>query len=153
MRRLPGGLAPGDIAVLIGRLVAYRSAHTPRFLADEVAFVTGAGHNPADPGWRTTRRLPGAGVVAAVTDKAVMKWADTRDAVRLVSVHEGATVDEVVEGSGFALQIEPSPATSEVPPPEALEILRNVIDPYGIRRLEVRETRPVALAALERRRT
>ena len=152
MMRLPGGLATGDIAVLIGRLVAYRAAHTPRFLADEVAFVTGAGHDPLDPAQRAALGLPGGGVVAVVTDNAVLEWADDRRAVRLASVHGGVTVQEAVDGCGFVLQAEGETAVSEPPPDDALDLLRSVIDPLGVRRLELKSGRAAALAALEGRR-
>ena len=67
VRILPGGLATGDIAVLIGRLIAYRATHSTRFLPRDVTFVTGAGHDPTAPEWRRNRRLPGSGVTAVVT--------------------------------------------------------------------------------------
>jgi acyl CoA:acetate/3-ketoacid CoA transferase beta subunit len=152
VRRLPGGLATADIAVLIGRLIAYRAAHSPRFLPAEVAFTTGAGHD-SGPGWRAQRRLPGAGVVAAVTDQAVLQWTDTRDAVRLASVHADATAEAAVAGCGFALDVPDAVPVTEAPPPEALDLLRRVIDPLGIRRLEVRATRADALAAMKQQRS
>lgn len=151
MRLLPGGLATGDIAVLIGRLVAYRASHSPRFLAGEVDFVTGAGHDSAHPEWRRSRGLPGAGVVAVVTDKAVLEWSEDRSTVRLASVHAGAQVSDVADGCGFSLSVTPPVPASPQPPPEAVDLLRHVIDPLGISRLEVRATRAEALAALEGR--
>lgn len=152
LRRLPGGLATGDIAVLIGRLVAYRAVHSPRFLPSEVAFVTGAGHDPSHPQWRQARGLPGAGVVAVVTDRAVLEWTDERDAVRLTSIHGGASAEEAVAGCGFPLRFEPPVPHTEAPPEEALDLLRTVIDPLGTRRLEVRATRQKALMDLEMHR-
>ena len=53
-RRLPGALALPDVAVLVGRLVAYRAGHSPRFLVPRVQYVTGRA----------------GGVRAIVTDKA-----------------------------------------------------------------------------------
>jgi glutaconate CoA-transferase subunit B len=130
LRRLPGGLATADVTQLVGRLVAYRAAHTPRFLASSVDFVTGA---------------PGR-VEAIVTGKAVLETSG--DGYRLASVHEGVTLDEAVAGCGFALQVD-SVATTEPPPAEALELLRTRIDPHGLRRLETRAGRADALRALE----
>lgn len=152
IRRLPGGLATGDIAVLIGRLVAYRAAHSPRFLPQAVSFVTGAGHDASDPSWRHTRGLPGSGVVTVVTDKAVLDWTGDRSAVHLTSIHGGATTDEAVQGCGFPLRIDPPIPPTEPPPPEALELLHHVIDPRGTLRLEMRDTRAAALADLESHR-
>ena len=131
LRRLPGGLATADVSQLVGRLVAYRAAHTPRFLPREVDFVTGA---------------PGR-VEAVVTDRAVLEWSG--DGFRLASVHEGATVDEAVAGCGFPLTVDGDVAVTEPPPPEALELLRGRIDPHGLRRLETRAGRADALRELE----
>lgn len=130
LRRLPGGLATADVSQLVGRLVACRASHTPRFLPAEVDFVTGA---------------PGR-VDAIVTDAAVLEWAD--GGFRLASVHEGVTLEEAVAGCGFPLDTEGC-VTTEPPPPEALTVLRERIDPHGLRRLETREGRTDALRALE----
>lgn len=148
LRRLPGGLATADIAVLVGRLVAYRAQHSPRFLAPQVAFTTGAGH-AAGPGWRQARRLPGRGVVAAVTDAAVLEWADDGASVRIVAVAPGVSVDEVVAGCGFPLEVPPGPLPAHDAPAEVRRLLDEVVDPHGVRRLEVRAGRAQALAALE----
>jgi glutaconate CoA-transferase subunit B len=131
MRRLPGPLALPDVARLVGRLVAYRAAHSPRFLVERVAFVTGDGGR----------------VAAVVTDKALLVR-DEASGMRIGSVHEGATVDEVVDGCGFPLAVAGEPATTEPPPPEALEVLDRVIDPLGARHLETKAGRAAALERL-----
>ena len=152
VRILPGGLATGDIAVLIGRLIAYRATHSTRFLPRDVTFVTGAGHDPTAPEWRRNRRLPGSGVTAVVTSRAILRWNEAGDTVYLESIHGGAAVDEVIAGCGFRLEINPPIVQSEVPPPDAIDLLRKVVDPLGTRRLEVKATRREALEELERQR-
>jgi glutaconate CoA-transferase, subunit B len=131
MRRLPGGLAHADIACLVGRLVAYRASHEARFLPEEVDFVTGA-----------------AGRVATiVTSAAVLDWDGER--FRLTSIHDGVSREQVLAGCGFALDVPERPPVTEPPPPEALLLLREQIDPHGMRRLETRAGRERALLALE----
>ncbi len=131
LRRLPGSLAIADTAGLLERLVVYRADHSPRFLAEQVDFVTGA---------------PGR-VEAIVTSRAVLERED--GGFRIASIHPGETVDSVLEGCGFALALPASPVpVTEAPPPEALRLLRTEIDPHGIRRLETRDGRAQALAAL-----
>jgi len=131
LRRLPGGLATADVAVLMGRLVVYRVGHSARFLPDRVDFVTGA-----------------AGRVARiVTSAAVLDWDGER--FRVASVHAGQDKAGVVAGCGFPLEIPDRVATTELPPPEALRLLREEIDPHGLCRLETREGRDEALRALE----
>lgn len=155
IRRLPGGLATGDIAVLIGRLVAYRAAHTPRFLPAEVTFATGAGHDGSPDGgrtWRTDRALPGAGVQTIVTDVGVIRWAPEQHAFRLASVHPGHKVEEAKAGCGFPLASDDNVPTTTPPPEEAMQLLEQVIDPSGLRRLEVPAERADAQAQLAARR-
>jgi len=147
-RRLPGGLATGDISVLVGRLVAYRAGHSPRFLAKEVSFVTGAGHDHG-PAWRRERALPGAGLRTVVTDRAILRYDHEHSAFRLASVHTGVTVDEVVEGCGFSLLVPDEVPVTPEPPDRALQLLDEVIDPHGVRRLETRDGRDAARATLE----
>ena len=131
LRRLPGGLATADIARLIGRLVAYRVGHSPRFLPARADFVTGAANGR---------------VAAIVTSAAVLAWDD--GAFRLASVHVGVTVDEAVAGCGFPLVVPDRVPVTEQPPPEALRLLREEVDLHGLRRLETREGRGDALRAL-----
>ena len=131
MRRLPGGLAHADIACLVGRLVAYRASNEARFLPETVDFVTGA-----------------AGRVASiVTSAAVLDWDGER--FRLASIHEGASVAQVRAGCGFSLDVPATVPMTEAPPPEALRLLREEIDPHGMRRLETRDGRQDALLALQ----
>ena len=130
LTRLPGGLATADVAALVGNLVAYRADHSPRFLPASVDFVTGgAGH-----------------VAGIVTSKAVL----AHDGVqfRVASIHPGVDAAEVAIGCSFPLAVTGSEPFTEEPPAEAIELLRTVIDPHGICRLETRAGRDDALAAL-----
>lgn len=147
IRRLPGGLATGDVSVLVGRLVAYRASHTPRFLVPEVTFTTGAGHADGDH-WRDQRRLPGAGCRTIVTDRAVLRWEQDRRGFRLASVSAGSSVEEVVDACGFALLVDDDVPTTEPPTDAAMDLLDQVIDPLGVRRLEVPSERAAAADAL-----
>lgn len=147
IRRLPGGLATGDIAVLVGRLVVYRASHSPRFLAPEVTFTTGAGHADGDR-WRQERALPGAGASTVITDQAVMRWDDDLHGFRLESIHPWADLDDVVAGCGFPLLVADHVPVTEPPSDAAMALLDDVIDPLGVRRMEVPAERAAAVAAL-----
>jgi hypothetical protein len=60
--------------------------------------------------------------------------------MRLASVHPGVTVDEVIAATGFPLVLPDGgdvPYTRE-PTPEELRLIRDVIDPKGLRDREVR---------------
>ncbi len=129
-RRLPGALALPDVAVLVGRLVAYRAGHSPRFLVPRVQYVTGRA----------------GGVRAIVTDKAEIAL---EGGPRLVALQPGATEQEARDGCGFELA--GSPIENEPLPDDARELLDRVIDPDEVRLLEIREGRAGALERLARR--
>lgn len=141
---LPGGLALPDVSVLVGRLVAYRAEHSGRFLVPTVDFVTGAGSS--DQRLRARYGLSGRGVVAAVTGRAVLRW--DVEGVRLVSTHGGTDAETTRALTGFPL-LAPAPVPmTEAPPAEARRLLDGVIDPRGMRRLEVRAERTAAMERL-----
>lgn len=146
MLRLPGPLALPDVACVVGRLVGYKASHTRRALVEEVDFVTGAGS--AELRLRTGAGLTGRGLLALVTDLAVLRFDPARATVRVDSLAPGASLDDVVAGCGFDLEIPAEPVIEQPIPPEALELLDRVIDPHGIRGLEVPATRAEAQARL-----
>jgi acyl CoA:acetate/3-ketoacid CoA transferase beta subunit len=125
-RLLPGPLALPDTSVLVGRLVAYRADHSPRFLAPSVDYVTGAG-----------------GVDAVVTGLAEIAMGPAR----VLGVQPDVALDEVVAGCGFDLLVDDAAVLDPVPS-DALRLLHDVIDPHGVRGLELRDGRAAALAAL-----
>ena len=72
-----------------------------------------------------------------VTNKAVLDF-DTPDrSMRLRSVHPGVTLEEVVAATGFELSVPSSVPETRLPTPEELRVIRDVLDPTGLRRAEV----------------
>jgi acyl CoA:acetate/3-ketoacid CoA transferase beta subunit len=129
-RRLPGALALPDVAVLVGRLVAYRAGHSKRFLVPRVQYVTGAA----------------GGVHAIVTDKAEIALGPPR----LTALQPGATLEEILDTTGFELDTRDAQHDEPIPD-EAKRLLDELIDPHEVRLLEVREGRAQALEWLARR--
>jgi hypothetical protein len=58
--------------------------------------------------------------------------------MRLRSLHPGTSVDEVVEQTGFPLVVPASVPTTREPSDEELRLIRERIDPKGLRDREVR---------------
>jgi hypothetical protein len=56
--------------------------------------------------------------------------------MRLTSVHPGVSVDRIQKKTGFALDMAPTVEETPAPTAEELHLLREEIDPLGIRRLE-----------------
>ena len=57
--------------------------------------------------------------------------------MRLRSVHPGVTVDEVVAATGFELVVPDDVPETRAPTADELELIREVIDPHGLRDQEV----------------
>lgn len=145
--RLPGPLALPDVSCLVGRLVGYRAMHSKRFLVDNVDFVTGLGS--ADRDTRSAHGLRGQGLVRVVTDLAVLGLDPDTATVRLESLAPGVSVGDVIANCGFPLDVPADLVVEDPPPAEAVELLDSVIDPHGIRGLEVPATRAGVRARLE----
>jgi glutaconate CoA-transferase subunit B len=141
-RRLPGPLALPDVSVLVGRLVAYRVDHSRRFLPERVHYVTGAGDEI------DRSALPGAGVRAIVTGLADIAVGPDQPGPTLTARAPNATGAQIAAVTGFALAGTDGAPAREPIPDEAVELLDRVIDPDGVRLLETRAGRQVALAAL-----
>ncbi|MER7518255.1 CoA-transferase [Streptomyces sp. NPDC126499] len=103
--------------------------HSPRVFVERVDMVSGVGYDRAvGPYHRLTR---------VVTDLAVLDFATPGRTMRLASVHPGVTVEEVRAATGFEVVVDGDvPATRE-PAPEELRLIREVIDPAGLRDREV----------------
>ncbi|MFF8840971.1 CoA-transferase subunit beta [Streptomyces sp. NPDC015130] len=109
--------------------------HSARVFVERVDMVSGVGYDrAAEAGPSATRyhRVP-----EVVSDLGVFDF-DTPDRrMRLRSLHPGVTVEQVVAATGFALVVpEDVPFTRE-PTAEELRLIREEIDPKGLRNREV----------------
>ncbi|WP_018657052.1 CoA-transferase subunit beta [Actinomadura flavalba] len=99
--------------------------HSTRVFTEAVDFVSGVGH---DRGAHEIR--------AVVTNLAVLDFGgDGR--MRLRSVHPGVGVDDVVAATGFALGVPDEVPETRAPTAEELRVIRDVLDPGGLREREV----------------
>ena len=106
-----------------------------RVFVPKVDVVTGVGYDRARAlGPRASRFHEIRRVVA---DLAVLDFATPSHAMRLVSVHPGVKVADVVEKTGFPLFFEEPVTETRLPSEAELELLRKVIDPRGLGAKEV----------------
>jgi acyl CoA:acetate/3-ketoacid CoA transferase beta subunit len=124
--RLPGSGGIPDVSIVSERIHLYVPRHSRATFVPKLDYVSGLGHVP-------TRKY-GQGVRYLITDLGEFDWANGR--MRLTSVHPGVTVEQVQKKTGFELDIAPN--LRETPPPsdEELRLLREAIDPLGVRKLE-----------------
>ena len=110
--------------------------HSPRSLVPRVDMVSGIGYDRAAALGSPANRFHEIRVV--VTDLAVLDFATLDRSMRLRSVHPGVSVDEVVAATGFPLAV-PSPAPETRSPTAAeISLLRERLDPEGLREKDVR---------------
>ena len=109
--------------------------HTQKVFVEEVDVVTGVGYDraaalgPVASRFHEIRRV--------ISDLGVFDFDTPDHHMRLRSVHPGVTVDDVVSATGFELVIPDEVPESRLPTATELELIREVIDPKGLREKEV----------------
>ncbi|MET9664213.1 CoA-transferase [Streptomyces sp. NPDC006475] len=110
--------------------------HSARVFVPKVDLVCGVGHdNAAAAGPSATRfhRVP-----RVVSDLGVFDFATPDRSMRLASLHPGVTLERVREATGFALTVPGDVPYTREPTEDELRLIREVIDPEGLRDREVR---------------
>ncbi|QHC24040.1 CoA-transferase subunit beta [Streptomyces sp. GS7] len=109
--------------------------HSPRVFVERVDMISGVGYDSAaaaGPSATRYHRIP-----RVVSDLGVLDFATPDHTMRLASLHPGVTAEEVRQATGFALTVpEQIPCTRE-PTGDELRLIREVIDPQGLRDREV----------------
>ena len=126
MRGAPGNTVNNPTSYWVPR-------HSTRVFVERVDLVCGVG----------TDRLSGPAarfhdLRRVVSDLAVLDFHTPGGGMRLVSVHPGVTVEQVVAATGFALDVPDRVPSTREPTAEELRLIREVLDPRGARDREVR---------------
>ncbi len=134
--RLPGTAGLGDMGS-IGKLLYYWNPnHGPRSLVEKVDFISAAGYLGGGSE-REDMGLTG-GPQLVVTNLAVLDFEPDSKRMRLQSVHPGTTAEEVQEATGFELVTPESVPETAPPSVEQVRLIREDIDPDGMRKREFR---------------
>jgi acyl CoA:acetate/3-ketoacid CoA transferase beta subunit len=94
-----------------------------------VGYDSAAKAGPAATRYQELRRV--------VSNLAAFDWDPGSKRLRLLSVHPGVSVDEVVQATGFDLVTPDDVPITREPTTEELHLIREVIDPHGARYREV----------------
>ncbi|MET7622102.1 CoA-transferase [Streptomyces sp. NPDC005408] len=105
--------------------------HSPRVFVERVDMVCGVGYDRA-AGARH-HRIP-----RVVSDLGVFDFETEDRSMRLASRHPGVTVEQIQEATGFPLTIPADVPYTREPNAAELRLIREVIDPKGLRDREVR---------------
>ncbi|HEX3839653.1 MAG TPA: CoA-transferase [Acidimicrobiales bacterium] len=110
--------------------------HSTRSFVEHVDVVSGVGYaRAASAGPPATRFHE---IRRVVSNLGVFDFETPDHVMRLRSVHPGVTVEEIVEATGFSLVIPAEVPDTRLPTPEELTLLRDVLDPKGLRDREVK---------------
>jgi glutaconate CoA-transferase subunit B len=138
-----GDRAKPKVALLGARGFPGNSIHHPNsfflpshnnraLVAGEVDFVCSAGYNPVR--WPNGRKPLGLDLRLIVTDLAVLDFMGSDNTIRVRSLHPGVSFADVQENTGFPLAGGASAATTPAPTEEQLIIIRERLDPHGLRK-------------------
>ncbi len=132
--RLPGQGGMADVANMHRDYLLYIPRHSVQSLVDEVEIVSSARGllTPAerDPmGYRTAKAL-------VFTDLCVFRLDEASRELIVVETMPGITRQQIHDATGFAVTFDAKCREVPVPSSDTLAVLRNRIDPLGLRRLE-----------------
>jgi acyl CoA:acetate/3-ketoacid CoA transferase beta subunit len=108
--------------------------HTPRVFVERVDMVSGAGTDRAAAlpaslrRWHEVRRV--------VTNLAVLDVQGEGGTLRVRSLHPGVDLQRVQESTAFPLAVADPLEETPVPTAEQLRLIREVLDPWGLRDAE-----------------
>jgi len=109
--------------------------HSPAVVCAAVDTVCGIGYDRANALGPVAARFHE--IRRVVTNLCVLDFETPNHSMRLRSVHPGVTVEEVQDATGFDLVIPDDAPTSRLPTPDEIDLIGTVIDPKGLRLLEV----------------
>ncbi|WP_191248526.1 CoA-transferase subunit beta [Amycolatopsis deserti] len=122
--RLPGAGGAPEIAANCHEVyVVVRQSK--RSFVEQVDFITSFGHGRGK-GEREKLGLPGAGPTLVITDLGVMRPDPETAELVLTQVHEGVTVEQVKEATGWDLKVAPELETTPPPTEAELKALREL---------------------------
>lgn len=132
--RLPGQAGIADVTNLHQNLVVYSCRHTRERLVERVDYISGS-RVLAKPEEREAVNLrPGSQRV--MTNLGVFELNEDTHKLELISIHPGVTMEEIEKNTGFPIIKAREITTTEPPTAEELRLIREKVDPFGIRRLE-----------------
>lgn len=124
-----------------GNTISHRTSywvpnHSKQTFVAKVDCVSGVGNDRAAALGPTTSRFHDLRRV--VSNLGVFDFGGPDRSMRLVSVHPGVSVAEVIEQTGFELAVPEGVPETRAPSAEELRLIREAIDPEGAREREVR---------------
>jgi glutaconate CoA-transferase subunit B len=130
--RLPGSGGACEIAINARRILMIMRL-SKRAFVDTLDFTTSPGHL-GGPDARRALGIPGDGPSLVITDQALFDFATPEHEMRLISLHPGATLENVRAAIGWDVQVAETLAETPAPTTEELHLVRVELDPGGMYR-------------------
>ncbi len=131
--RLPGCAGIADFSMFYSRgSFLYVPRHDTRTFVPKTDFISGVGFPQGKQSI-----CGGSGPQCVITNLAYLTFDEDSKRMKIGTIHPGITVEEIRKSTGFEL-IVPEGIKKTIPPTEEeINVLRNKVDPLGIRKLEV----------------
>ena len=126
--RLPGSGGIADVTAFEEKVYLYVPRHGRHTFVEQIDFRSGLGHSAA--------RTRGAGPCQLISDLGVFDFDGENGRLRLLTYHPGTTPEHIQAKTGFPIVISSHLTQTERPTEYELQLLREKIDPLGIRQLE-----------------
>jgi len=123
--RLPGAGGAPEIASSCGEVIVV-APHNRRTLVERLDFVTTVGHGDG-PGARERLGLRGRGPTAVITDMGVLEPHPDSLELVLAALHEGVSVEQAREATGWELAVAEDVHVTEPPSERELGALRELL--------------------------
>jgi glutaconate CoA-transferase subunit A len=130
--RLPGGAGAPVVYGLHRKGVAYFAGHSKQTFVPKVNYITGTRVYFTDGERKAQGLRPGPMIV--VTNLCVMQMIE-RGMWKVLSLHKGVKAEDVVNNTGFKVEIASDCPVTKAPTVQELELIKQ-IDPQGIRFLD-----------------
>ncbi len=126
--RFPGSGGANDFASFCWRVMVITPQDARRFV-EKVSFITTPGYLDG-PGARERAGLPSnTGPHKVITNMAVLGYDEKTKRMRVESIHQGFSFEEVQKNCGFPLLKAEKIITTPAPTEDELRILRTQVDP------------------------
>jgi glutaconate CoA-transferase subunit B len=129
-----GSIGAPSMTSLVKRYIIFTNSHNKRTFVEKCDFLSTVGWDKGGEDARRRLGLPGGGPQFVITPLCIMDFTEQSKELRLKYLMPNASLESVIENTGFSLvlpeRVEKIPEPTEV----ELEVLRNRIDPSGILR-------------------
>lgn len=132
--RLPGQGGMADVANLHKNFILYLTRHSPERFIEAVEFCTASRGLLTDDERKQAGLQPGK--VRLISDLGMFELDPEEKRFRLISIHPGVALDHIRARTGGDFLVAEPPPRTEPPSENELRLIREEVDPFGIRQLE-----------------